>query len=90
MESSTRTTGRRCTAPSAARRAAETGYQGRFALHEVMLVTEEIERLIIERRSTEDIQKVGGHAGHVPLRDDGLRKVGTGMTSLEEIFRVVA
>ena len=35
-----------------------TGYRGRFALHEVMPITEEVERLIIARGSTEDIQKV--------------------------------
>ena len=67
-----------------------TGYKGRFALHEVMLVTEEIERLIIERRSTEDLQKAAVMQGMLTLEDDGLRKVGMGLTSLEEIFRVVA
>ena len=55
-----------------------------------MLVTEEIERLIIERRSTDDIKKVAVMEGMIPLRADGLRKVGIGLTSLEEIFRVVA
>jgi type IV pilus assembly protein PilB len=66
-----------------------TGYRGRFGVHEVMLLSEEIERLIIERRSTEDIQKVAIMQGMINLRDDGLRKVGMGQTSLEEIFRVV-
>jgi type IV pilus assembly protein PilB len=66
-----------------------TGYRGRFGVHEVMLLSEEIERLIIERRSTEDIQKVALMQGMLSLREDGLRKVGMGMTSLEEIFRVV-
>ena len=67
-----------------------TGYKGRFALHEVLTVTEEIERLIIERRSTEDVKKTAVMQGMVPLRGDGLRKVAAGMTSLEEVFRVVA
>ncbi len=67
-----------------------TGYKGRFALHEVMTVTEEVERLIIERRSTEDVKKAAVMQGMVPLRGDGLRKVAAGMTSLEEVFRVVA
>jgi type IV pilus assembly protein PilB len=67
-----------------------TGYRGRFALHEVMPITEEIERLIIEARSTEDLEKTAVMQGMLRLRDDGLRKVGMGMTSLEEIFRVVA
>jgi type IV pilus assembly protein PilB len=66
-----------------------TGYKGRFALHEVMIVTEEIERLIIERRSTEDLQKTAEMQGMLTLKSDGLRKVGMGQTSLEEIFRVV-
>ena len=81
--------GRRCTGPSAAPSCGRTGYKGRFALHEVMLVTEEIERLIIERRSTEDLHKTAVAQGMITLRDDGLRKVATGLTSLEEIFRVV-
>jgi type IV pilus assembly protein PilB len=67
-----------------------TGYKGRFALHEVLSVTEEVERLIIERRSTEDVKKAAVMQGMVPLRGDGLRKVAAGMTSLEEVFRVVA
>ena len=67
-----------------------TGYRGRFAIHEVLLMTEEIERLIIERRSTEDIKKTAVMQGMATLREDGLRKVGQGITSLEEIFRVVS
>jgi type IV pilus assembly protein PilB len=55
-----------------------------------MLLSEEIERLIIERRSTEDIQKVAEMQGMLTLREDGLRKAAMGKTSLEEIFRVVA
>ena len=67
-----------------------TGYRGRFAIHEVLLLTEEIERMIIERRSTDDIQKIAVMQGMLTMREDGLRKVGMGQTSLEEVFRVVA
>ena len=67
-----------------------TGYRGRFAIHEAMVVSEEIERLIIESRSTEDIQKTAVMQGMLTLREDGLRKAAMGQTSLEEIFRVVA
>jgi len=66
-----------------------TGYHGRFGVHEVMLMSEELERLVIERRSTEEVQKTAVMQGMLTLRDDGLRKVAMGMTSLEEIFRVV-
>jgi type IV pilus assembly protein PilB len=67
-----------------------TGYRGRFGIHEVMVMSEELERLVIERRSSEDIQKVALMQGMLSMRSDGLRKAGMGMTSLEEIFRVVA
>jgi type IV pilus assembly protein PilB len=68
----------------------KTGYRGRFAIHEVMLLSEEIERMIIERRSTDDVSKMAIMEGMISLKKDGLRKVGLGLTSLEEIFRVVA
>jgi type IV pilus assembly protein PilB len=67
-----------------------TGYKGRFGIHEVMTMSEELERLVIERRSSEDLQKVALMQGMLSMRSDGLRKAGMGMTSLEEIFRVVA
>ncbi|HEY3832145.1 MAG TPA: GspE/PulE family protein, partial [Acidimicrobiia bacterium] len=67
-----------------------TGYRGRFGIHEVMMVTEDVERAILERRSSEDIAKLAVMQGMLSLRQDGLRKVGLGMTSFEEIFRVVA
>jgi type IV pilus assembly protein PilB len=54
-----------------------------------MLMSEEIERLVIERRSTEDIQKVALMQGMLSLRSDALRKAALGQTSLEEVFRVV-
>ncbi len=67
-----------------------TGYRGRFGVHEVLLMSEEIERAIIERRSSEDIAKIAVMQGMTTLRLDGLRKAAEGLTSLEEIFRVVA
>ncbi len=66
-----------------------TGYRGRLALHEVMLITEDIERLAVERRSSEEIKKVAVTQGMRTLREDGLAKVRLGSTSLEEILRVV-
>jgi type IV pilus assembly protein PilB len=70
-------------------RCGKTGYRGRLGLYEVMTVTEEIERLTVERRSSDDIRRMAIEQGMVPLRDDGLHKVVAGQTSLEEIFRVV-
>jgi type IV pilus assembly protein PilB len=68
---------------------AKTGYRGRLALHEVMLVTEEIERMAVERASAVDIEKVAVQQGMMTLRLDGMDKVARGVTGLEEILRVV-
>jgi type IV pilus assembly protein PilB len=67
----------------------KTGYKGRLALHEVMAVTEEIEKLTVERASTMAIHRVALEQGMITLRLDGLHKVRAGHTSMEEILRVV-
>jgi type IV pilus assembly protein PilB len=69
---------------------AKTGYKGRLALHEVMAMSEEIERLTVARASALEINRVAVEQGMITLRRDGFTKVKRGNTSLEEIFRVVA
>ncbi|MBG6055659.1 type IV pilus assembly protein PilB [Salinibacterium sp. CAN_S4] len=66
-----------------------TGYRGRIALHEVMIVTEEIERLAVVRASSAEITKVAIDQGMHTLRLDGWEKAKIGLTSVEEIMRVV-
>jgi type IV pilus assembly protein PilB len=68
---------------------AKTGYKGRLALHEVMPVSEDIERLAVERASAVVIAQVAREQGMTTLRDDGMAKVLDGVTTLEEILRVV-
>src|SRR3954470_5777811 len=67
-----------------------TGYHGRFAIHEVLLITEEVERLIVDRAHTEDIKKVALAQGMKTLRQAGMAQAVAGVTSVEEILRVVA
>ena len=67
-----------------------TGYRGRIALHEVMTVSEEIERLAVARASSAEIGRVAQEQGMLTLRQDGWEKVKLGMTSVDEILRVVA
>jgi type IV pilus assembly protein PilB len=67
-----------------------TGYRGRLALHEVMTVTEEIERLAVGRASSAEIARVAIEQGMLTLRQDGWAKAQMGLTSVEEILRVVA
>jgi type IV pilus assembly protein PilB len=66
-----------------------TGYRGRIALQELLILDEEIERAITGRGSSDDIQRLALEQGMIPLRHDGLRKAALGITSLEEILRVV-
>ena len=68
---------------------ANTGYHGRLAVHEVMHVTEEIERMIVQKAATDDIAAKAMEQGMRPLRQDGLAKVLLGQTTLEEIGRVI-
>jgi type IV pilus assembly protein PilB len=67
-----------------------TGYRGRIAIHEVMLVSEEIERLAVARASSAEIANVARQQGMLTLREDGWAKAQLGYTSIEEILRVVA
>jgi type IV pilus assembly protein PilB len=69
---------------------ANTGYLGRIAIHEVMTVTEEIERLTVARSSASEIARTAMQQGMVSLRMDGWNKVCAGLTSIEEVLRVVA
>ncbi len=66
-----------------------SGYRGRFAIHEVMPMTEEIAHKVLSRESSEAVEQLAVEQGMVTLREDGLRKVATGNTTLEELFRVV-
>ncbi len=65
-----------------------TGYRGRIAIHEIMSVTEEIERLAVARASSAEIGRVARAGGMETLLEDGWAKVQEGLTSLEELFRV--
>ncbi|MDQ6613842.1 MAG: Flp pilus assembly complex ATPase component TadA [Actinomycetota bacterium] len=76
--------------PVGCTKCSRTGYYGRFAVHEVLPVTEEIERLIVERGNSEDLKKLAIAEGMLTLRQSGLRTVRSGTTSIEEILRVIA
>lgn len=76
--------------PAGCAACSRTGYKGRMAIHEVMRVTEDIERHAVARSSAAEIGKTAREQGMITLRDDGWTKVLLGDTSVEEILRVVA
>jgi len=65
-----------------------TGYRGRIGLFEIMPVSAEIRRLVIERASSDQIGVVAVEQGMRRLREDGISKVRDGQTSLAEVARV--
>jgi type II secretory ATPase GspE/PulE/Tfp pilus assembly ATPase PilB-like protein len=62
-----------------------TGFKGRIAFHELILVTEEIRALISAGMSCQEITAAARKVGHRSLRYDGLKKVLLGLTTIEEI-----
>jgi type II secretory ATPase GspE/PulE/Tfp pilus assembly ATPase PilB-like protein len=63
----------------------QTGYHGRVAFHELVVITEEIRQMISNRKSVQEITRVAYKDGYRPLRYDGLNKVLLGLTTIEEI-----
>jgi type IV pilus assembly protein PilB len=54
-----------------------------------MPVTEAVERLIVERKSADELMRVAVAEGMITLRQDGLERVRQGVTTVEEISRVI-
>ncbi len=69
---------------------ANTGYRGRLAIVEVLPVTDAIRGLTVERSASEVIKRQAIAEGMRTLREDGLSKALEGLTSVEEVLRVVA
>ena len=65
-----------------------TGYKGRKGIFEIFSMSDEIQRMIFEQRPAAELRAVAREAGMRSLREDGLLKVASGMTSLEEVLRV--
>ena len=65
------------------------GYKGRVGIYEMMEMTQELATIIMENGSSLDILDIAQKQGFKPLRHSGLSKVGQGITSLEEMNRVI-
>jgi type IV pilus assembly protein PilB len=66
-----------------------TGYRGRIGVYEVMRVTDRVRRLIAQRAGDDMIRDAAMAAGMITLGEDALGKVKAGLTTPEELFRVV-
>jgi len=65
-----------------------TGFHGRLGIFELMVIDDKIRKLISTKASSEEIRKAAQEAGMRTLREDGLARARTGITTLEEVMRV--
>jgi len=65
-----------------------TGYRGRTAIHELLVVDDAVRALVMARTDAATIRRHAVAAGMTTLRDDGLAKVGAGVTTEAEVLRV--
>lgn len=64
------------------------GYRGQVGLFEMLVTTEELERLIMERSNSGKIREMALDQGMITLREDGIAKVKAGVTTISEVLRV--
>lgn len=65
-----------------------SGYKGRVGIFQVMPISEEMQKIIIQGGSTKNLEEQSINEGILTLRDSGLKKVKLGVTSIEEINRI--
>ncbi|MBU1626767.1 type II secretion system ATPase GspE [bacterium] len=65
-----------------------TGYKGRSGIYELLMISDDIRKLVLEKAPANIIKQTAMSKGMFTLREDGWEKVKKGLTSLEEIFRV--
>jgi type IV pilus assembly protein PilB len=70
-------------------RCSQTGYKGRIGIYQLLQMSEEIETLAVKRATREELEAKATEQGMRSLWDDGLAKVVSGVTSLEELGRVL-
>jgi type IV pilus assembly protein PilB len=65
------------------------GYKGRIGIHEMMKMNAEVAELVVRRAPLQDIKDAGRANGYREMKEDGLQKVLQGITTPEEVMRVV-
>jgi type IV pilus assembly protein PilB len=67
----------------------QTGFKGRIGLYELMRINEELAEMFVRRAPVSEIKEAARANGMHTLQEDGLRKAKDGLTTIEEIMRVV-
>jgi type II secretory ATPase GspE/PulE/Tfp pilus assembly ATPase PilB-like protein len=66
-----------------------SGYSGRITISEVLVADEEIREAILKKASSDEIRRIAVKNGMTTMFDDGMQKVSNGITTIEEILRVI-
>jgi general secretion pathway protein E len=74
--------------PKGCRACRNTGYRGRSAVHELMIVDDDVRELVMKKADASSIRRVCTSKGMKILRQDGAERVMTGQTTIEELLRV--
>ncbi len=67
-----------------------TGYKGRTGIFEVLILDEELKELILRTQNAEEIKKLAKEKGFKTLREDGLRKLLSGVTTASELISAIS
>ena len=67
----------------------ESGYMGRICINEVLVADSEIREAILRRASANEIKKIAIKNGMTTMFEDGFQKVKNGLTTIEEVLRVI-
>jgi len=65
------------------------GYMGRIGIYEVIAVTEKLRSLITQKATSDVLSKAAQTEGAITMLQDGLDKVASGLTTIEEVIRVI-
>jgi type IV pilus assembly protein PilB len=68
---------------------AHTGYLDRIGVHELLVVTDELRELILDRGSHEELRKLGRSQGMTTLHEESMKLVGSGVTTISEVMRSI-
>ncbi len=68
----------------------EDGYKGRMGIHEILEVSPTIKEMVMSEKTGDDIEKQARKEGMLTMMEDGIYKAARGLTSIEEVLRVIS
>ena len=66
-----------------------SGFRGRLGIHEVLVVDEPIREVILKKSSSSELKRLALKRGMITMLEDGLMKVSDGLTTIDEVLRVI-